>query len=225
MKKYYKNVKEQPNTISEDLRFYEAACRERFAYKQWSEMYDMFSIEKGYGVHLTPPTGMEKYDSIIQKYDSNMTCLKRYITEFKVRQVSGHNLKLGQTEGWILEKSKFNSLKNICKLDEDRNEMLYINFLPHKTIVWNLTTLEKKGLLKWISKDMNKATMKSRDDKKSKKVCLLKEEWGLPYKYIFDEFLFQRDQKNNDIKRRRKEDTRNIGKTFTDLLNGLDSKT
>ena len=206
---------------SESQRYYEANCRERYAFQMWCDMYDLFKDKNRYGVYITPDIGHSKYDCMVQKYDENMTCLNRYIIELKVRMVNNSKLIECKRDGWIFERSKYNSLKNLYNIDKERNEILYVNFTPDKTLVWNITTLEKKRLLKWESKNMNSHTMTSRDNKVDKRVCLLKEEWALPYLYVFDEFLFKRYMRENDIKKRRNEDTKTIGKTFTDLLNDM----
>jgi len=202
--------------------FIEASKRERFAFKQFIEKYKLFK-EDDYSIYLTPEYGYDKYDALIQKFNNDSyICEKRYITEFKIRMFdnkSNSTLRKCREEGFIFETKKYNGLVKISKLDPDKNEILYINFLPDSTIIWNISLLEKKGLLKKTNKYMNVATMKSRSDKKDKKIYLLKEEWGKKYNYIFDERSYQAHlSEKENLKKIRKNITKQMSVTINSIL-------
>ena len=213
---------ENNNNNNTTLKFIEASRKERFAFKQFCDRYNLFKTEDHF-LYLTPEDGYDKYDCLVQEYEPNekYTIKKRMIMEFKIRQVSDNCLRECREDGWIFEYKKFKALEDIRSIDPNYNECYYISFLPDKTVVWNITDLNKKGLLKWISKEMNKATMNSTTDKKNKKVCLLKEEWGKSYQYTFDEQSYKiHNTEKERLKQVRKKETKKIGKTMTDFLFG-----
>lgn len=164
---------------NEENKFVEASKKERFAFKKFIELYNLYQTDN-YEIFITPYDGYESYDVMIQKYNDG-TIEKRWIIEIKIRDVKGSHC--GYEEGFILEKRKYNKLKEIYDVDADRNEILYINFTSEETLVFNLTNTR----LKWETKMMNKATMKSNFDKVNKKVALLDHNDATRYNYIFDE--------------------------------------
>jgi len=207
-------------------KFTEAAQKERFAFTQLCKKYNMFTEDQGYAIYLTPDEGYDKYDALIQHYNEDTyICDKRYITEFKIRQVAGSTLEECRELGWILEQKKFNSLMSVSNLDPDKNQVLYISFVNDKTLIWNLTLLENKNMLHWEKKEMNKATMESRDNKIYKKVCLLKEDWAKVYKYVYDDKSYYANiDEVKKLQQIRKNDTKSMGNTLTDLLFGKNNK-
>lgn len=210
----------------DDSKFLLAAEKEQFAFKQLCNKYNLFSENDGYSIDI-PTNQYSSYDLLIQHFpDNSYISDKRFIVELKVRNVSNHTLVDCKENGWVLEKSKFDSLMKVNNLDPDKNRVLYISFVNDKTLIWDLIILEKKGKIKWISKGMNVASMVSTTDKKSKKVCLLSEEDAKEFKYVYDDLSFERNRKTRkeELKSIRREDTKSTGVTISDILFGSNHK-
>lgn len=202
-------------------RFVEASKRERFHFLSFIEKYKLFQEKKDYSIYLTPEGGFDKYDGLIQKYEKDTyIATKRYIMEFKVRTLSRNQIRNNQDDGWILEKKKLNNMLDICNLDPDKNDIIYISFCNEYTIVWNITKMIKEDKIpKPIKKIMNKYTMGNRCEKVEKMVYLLDEEDGKIWNYGADEksYMAHLDEKE-ELRKIRRRDTKNMGKTLTDLL-------
>lgn len=202
--------------------FIEASKRERFHFKMFVDKYNLFNEDDGYTTLITPVEGMDRYDALIQKYESDTYMVeKRYIVELKVRMLSDDKIKRSREEGWILESKKLNDLKEIQELDPDNNDILYICFNNRYTMVWNITKMINNGKIgKTIKMDMNKATMDSRSNKINKNVYLLKEEDGKRYEYTACEQSYLRNiNKKNELKEGRKKDTLDMSKCLFNILN------
>jgi hypothetical protein len=180
-------------------KFQEAAYKERLAFDNLVRLYNLFSKEK-YSILKTPYDGMDEYDVLVQRHTKG-SIERRFIIELKIRMLSGDALQQAETDGYIFESKKYNSLKRIRDIDAAYNVALYISFTPTGTYMWNINELEEKGLLKPIKKEMNKATMNSRDDKANKKVYLLKKEWAKDWSYIWSEDQFNRCLAEKEIEK------------------------
>lgn len=208
-------------------KFIEASKRERFAFQQLCEKYKLYSEDDNYSISYTPVGGKDTYDALAQHYyPSSIISDRRSILEIKVRIVNHNTLIDSRLTGWFLEEKKLKSLIEAANLDPDKNTIFYINFINDKTIVWNLTLLHKQGHLdKVVKRSMNKATMNSTSEKTIKKVILLKEEWGKTYNYIFDELSYKRHiDLKEELKKKRKEDTKSMRYTINDILFGKNNK-
>lgn len=156
--------------------FAEAAYKERLAFKNLRSIYNLFPDDNHF-IDIRPYDGMDEYDVLIQKHNEG-SILKRLITELKIRMLTGDALQQAEENGYILESKKYKALKRIQSIDADLNKCAYICFTPTGTYLWFIDDLDKKGLLKPVNKEMNRATMASRDEKIDKKVYLLKTEWA-----------------------------------------------
>jgi hypothetical protein len=200
-------------------RFIEAAKKERYAFKEFIKETKLFN-STSWNIFISPDDGYDDYDVLIQKicgagFRKGLVC-KRYIIELKNRtHLSDYVTSQCGIEGWILEKAKYDKLKKHYDMDPERNRMLYICFTNKGTMVWDLTDLEDLNVIK---KEMNKATMVSRENKINKNVILLKEENAKIYPYTFnqnDYYKFEEEDKQR--KRNRiigKKDAKQIGFTI-----------
>lgn len=167
-------------------KFEEASYKERLAFKNWRNLYNLFPEDK-WTVFITPYDGSDVYDVLVQN-----SSYKRIIIEIKIRNEFA--TKCGLEEGFIYETKKHKSLSQVKDLDPDNNSIMYINFTTAGTYVWNICKLDLKS--KKI--EMNKATMESTTDKTNKTVYLLKSEDAKFYPYIFDDVQYWNDEKNID---------------------------
>ena len=211
------------DNMTKEERFIEASKRERFFFHQFKDNFNLFN-DKNYETYITPIEGYDKYDALIQKYeDGEFIPSKRYIMEFKVRNLSHSTLMMCEEDGFILEASKLKSLIEVCKLDPDKNEIYYVNFTNHYTLIWNISLLIKENRLgKPVNKNMNEATMVSTSNKIDKKVFLLKKKDAVLYEYsAIEESYIANESKEKELKRRRRNDIVDVSNTFTRLLENL----
>lgn len=193
-------------------KFEEAAIKERIAFKNLRELYNLFNTEDCL-ITINPYDGMESYDLIIQ-YHKNGTIIKRLIIELKIRSLSGMSLQDARDNGWIFEDKKYKSLKKAADLDPDKNVMLYICFTPDGTYIWNITKLQSD--FKKHKKVMNKATMSSTDNKINKTVYLLDPKLAHKhYEYRWDDAQYQKEKQLEIINKQR---NINILKDDRDML-------
>lgn len=143
-----------------------------------------------YDLHFTTDT-YAAYDAFYHIIDSNTHSItKRVLIEIKIRD--------RQFPEYILETKKLNSLKKIRKdLGFNGKEMsiLYINFCPNETIIWNIDKINND--IK--TNEYNKATAVSRKDKISKDVIELKPSEGKQINYILNENKILNKTKINNI--------------------------
>lgn len=128
---------------------------------------------------------------------------KRVLIELKIRKTIFPD--------YILESKKLNSLLDIREelyLNEEELGLLYINFCPNETIIWNIDSVKETKKSKIHA---NKATSLSRTDKKDKSVLMLKPEEGIQLKYIINEEEILNKVTINKI----------IDKKITEIKNGL----
>lgn len=178
-----------------------ASQKERYAL---ANLFDyMNSIQENYSYHFIPSTDNEAicYDgTLIIKYKMTDNFVGHYLIEAKIRTNNFDEL--------ILERKKFNNLKKEKTKIDKRNipdhhlGIMYVNFLLDKTILFDLSTLEKNNLMpKMVRKSMNAVTVASNENKEDKLVYLLNvEELGIKSKYIFKE-----EQYANDLLKESKE--------------------
>lgn len=131
-----------------------------------------------YDLHFTTDT-YAAYDCFYHIIDSNTHSItKRVLIEIKIRD--------RQFPEYILETKKLNSLKKIRKdlgFNEKEMSILYINFCPNETIIWNIDNINND--IK--TNEYNKATSTSRTEKINKDVIMLQPSEGKQLNYILDE--------------------------------------
>lgn len=163
-----------------------ASKKERYAL---TNLFDyMNSTQDDYTYQFIPSSDNEAvcYDgTLLIKYKMTENFVGHFLIETKIRTENYEQL--------ILEKKKFNNLKREKTKIDKRNipqhhlGILYINFLPKKTIIFDLLVLEQNNLLpKTIRKSMNAITVNSSDIKEEKLVYLLDvNELGVKSKYVY----------------------------------------
>lgn len=164
--------------ITEFLNDFErSAYYERLAFENFIHNYKLFNDKDKWDILITPYYADDVYDVMITKHEKG-SVIKRYIIELKIREKSFDD------EGYVYETKKHNSLTKIKNIDPEHNQILYINFTPNGTYVWNIDECLKE--YKPIKKEMNKATMTSRDDKSNKSTYLLLPVSAKKYEYRWD---------------------------------------
>jgi hypothetical protein len=143
-----------------------------------------------YDLHFTTDT-YAAYDAFYHIIDSDTHSItKRVLIEIKIRD--------RHFPEYILETKKLNSLKKIRKdlgFNEDEMSILYINFCPNETIIWNIDKINNDVK----TNEYNKATAVSRKDKVSKDVIMLQPTEGKQLDYILDESKILNKTKINNI--------------------------
>jgi hypothetical protein len=132
------------------------------------------------------------YDAMFFIIDTNtQSIVKRVWIELKIRDKV--------FDSYLLENKKMNSLLKLRKdmfFTDDEVTLLYINFTPEETIIYNL---DKVKNLPSEKKVMNKATSVSRKNKVEKSVIMLSKENGKVLNYILDEQKILNKTKINNI--------------------------
>lgn len=159
--------------------FTEREYRERFALNNILS----FLKRKDYDFNYTisPVETSTEYD-LYFSYSKDGFIKKRYYCEAKIRTQEYTN--------YVLEFKKLKSLQRLIRdnnLEDDTTDILYINFTPNRTYVWNISKLINTNKLKLTDMVMNKQTSNSRMDKINKKVYLLEVEDATIFDYIYSE--------------------------------------
>jgi hypothetical protein len=172
----------------------------REALLELNKKYNLFTGD----IHFTTDT-YSAYDAfyfIIDDVTHNIK--KRVYIELKIRSRI--------FDSYLLESKKMNSLLKIRKdmyFTEDEATILYINFCPNETIIYNIDKVKNLPTEKLIA---NKCTVNSKTDKIEKTVIMLKPTDGKQIEYIINE--------NEIIKRLEiKQIVKNIEK---EMKNGLE---
>lgn len=156
--------------------FERASFIERCAWKNFLSLYDAFP---GWEQIILPYEGKDVYDVMLYKIE-NGSITKRVFIEIKVRNVI--------YDEYFMETKKYNSIKKLCEkelyLNEDEYKILYVNFTPTGTYIWDTSILKD---IKVSKVEMNKATMDSRSDKVNKSKYDLPISKAKRYNYIWDE--------------------------------------
>lgn len=152
--------------------------REFLGRKALLELQDKYPNILKYKIEFTTDT-YATYDAFYHIIDIETHSIKkRVLIEIKIRDRSFPE--------YILETKKLNSLKKIrTDLGFNENEMsiLYINFCPNETIIWNIDKINNNIIVS----EYNKATSTSRTNKINKSVIMLLPSEGKQLDYILDE--------------------------------------
>lgn len=134
----------------------------------------------------------DPYDAMFFIIDTNtQSIIKRVWIELKIRKTA--------YDTYLLETKKMNSLLKLRKdmfFTEDEVTLLYINFTPNETIIYNLDKVKNLPIEKKV---MNKCTAISRTNKIEKNVIMLKPEDGKILNYILNEEKINNRNKINNI--------------------------
>jgi hypothetical protein len=150
----------------------------------------------------------DPYDGMFFIIDTNtQSIVKRVWIELKIRKTA--------YDSYLLETKKMNSLIKLRKdmfFTEDEVTLLYINFTPEETIIYNL---DKVKNLPTEKKVMNKCTVISRTNKIEKSVIMLRKEDGKVLNYILNENqIDNRNKVNNIVDTKSKEMKNDLFKTL-----------
>ncbi len=143
-------------------KFEEASYKERVFFTNLCKMYGLFPEERWH-LDATPFYEKDKYDYLAFRLNTR----KRLVIEIKIRET-------WYSEGYVYETKKHNALMKIKALDPENITILYVNSTPKGTYIWNIDKIIDN--YKPIMKEMNIATMDSRNKKRRKKVYLLQPE-------------------------------------------------
>lgn len=118
------------------------------------------------------------YDAFYFITDGNGSIKKRVKIELKIRDKD--------FDEFILEKKKLKSIRKECGgyLNDGEYSILYINFTPTQTILWDITDINEDNTSKLMA---NKATSVNRIDKENKDVIMLSPDDGIKLKFILNE--------------------------------------
>lgn len=156
-------------------KFQEAAFNERVALHNLESLFNPFP-QHSYFKHITPYDGNDVYDCLYQKHIEG-TIKKRYYIEIKVRN--------SVFPTYYMEPKKYKDIETIAlkNLSKEEFDILYINFTPEGTFLWNATNLLNNNKYNMDSKWANKATMASTTDKKEKDFYAFDKEDAKFYEY------------------------------------------
>lgn len=147
----------------------------RYALKEMNEKYKLFNGD----IQFTSDV-YSAYDAfyfIIDDVTHNIK--KRVYIELKIRN--------RVFDSYLLESKKMNSLLKIRKdmyFTEDEATILYINFCPNETIIYNIDKVKNLPTEKLTA---NKCTVNSKTDKIEKTVIMLKPTDGKQINYVLKE--------------------------------------
>ena len=160
----------------------------RYALKEMNEKYKLFNGD----IQFTSDV-YSAYDAfyfIIDDVTHNIK--KRVYIELKIRN--------RVFDSYLLETKKMNSLLKIRKdmyFTEDEATILYINFCPNETIIYNIDKVKNLPTEKLIA---NKCTVNSKTDKIEKTVIMLKPTDGKQIEYIINENeIIKKMEKDPDV--------------------------
>lgn len=162
---------------------------EYFGRQGLNELKELYPNYFKYELHFTTDS-YSTYDAYWVILDENLSIKKRVIVEIKQR-----------TEDYpefILESKKYNALLKYRQdlfLTKDEMKILYINFTPSKTIIWDIDNVKIE--IKTLK--ANKTTVDSRTNKINKGVIYLTTESGKVLPYILNRDNILKKQKINKI--------------------------
>lgn len=159
--------------------------REFYANRALIELKRLYPDKFKYEIHFTPLK--HTFDAFWSVLDKNGSVIKRVWVEMKIRDKDWD-------EGYMLEMKKvkqINKLKKELYLNSEDVRVLYINFTPSKTLIWDISHFNEEDDFNSTLK-ANKATALSRTNKVNKSCTYLLEENG----YKLD-FILNKEQLNN----------------------------
>lgn len=147
------------HTINQkQVSFTKASIRERLCFKAFQQKRNDFTI-----THFSPSESNDGWDVV---FISGGT---QYVAEIKVRECFSRTF---DKDGYILEKTKFDRLKQLISSDKaitNKVQSLYVNFFFDGCAVWNLEDISPV----WSELSLPK-TSKGNQVKTNKQVAFLK---------------------------------------------------
>lgn len=176
-------------------KMYLAGEQERYSIAKFFNQLNEESTKHSFKVIMSDSNRSVGYDAMVLVKDKlTGESIKWIMLEAKVRSTEFDN--------WFLELKKLNTLKRDRKYKIEKEyinlpiQIMYINFTPNKTVLWNLSKLEKdKSLGELVRREMNAVTVQSTTNKTKKQVYLLEEDMGI----VFD-FKYNAENHIEDIK-------------------------
>lgn len=152
--------------------------REFYGREFLKELKELYPNYFKYDIHFTIDS-YASYDAFYHIIDAETHSIKkRVLIEIKIRDQ--------KFDDYLLEEKKLNSLLKIRKdlgMNENEMTLLYINFCPDETLIWNIDDVKDKNK---SSLKANKATSVDRKNKVDKSVILLNKVDGKSLNYVYD---------------------------------------
>lgn len=163
-----------------------AGEQERYSIAKFFNQLNEDSIKHSFKVIMSDSNRSIGYDAMVLVKDKlTGESIKWIMLEAKVRSTEFDN--------WFLELKKLNTLKRDRKYKIEKEyinlpiQIMYINFTPNKTLLWNLSKLEKdKSLGELVRREMNEVTVQSTTKKTKKQVYLLEEDMGIVFDFKYN---------------------------------------
>lgn len=169
--------------------FFESEMKERWALKK---AIKMMVGSRNHTFQMTPIGSKEHYDGFLILYDDMWKQERSYYIESKIRDRHYDDL--------LIEKYKIKEIKQLRKESHSDAEILYINFSPIGTWVWNIDKLEREENLKTTTLNCPVTTVGDSNERKDKSVFLLLTEKGKELNWIYTDgeyFLEQKPRATN----------------------------
>lgn len=165
---------------------YLAGEQERYSIANFFNQLNEESIKHSFKVFMSDSNKKVGYDAMVLVKDKlTGESIKWIMLEAKVRSEEFDN--------WFLELKKLNTLKRERRFKIEKEyvtlpiQIMYINFTPNKTVLWNLSRLEKdKKLGELVRREMNAVTVQSTTNKTKKQVYLLEEDMGIIFDFKYN---------------------------------------
>jgi len=157
----------------------EASFKERVALHNLEKLYNPFPVEL-YFKYITSYDGNDYYDALYQRHFEGII-RKRYFIEIKIRDKIFPD--------YFIEPKKIKDIESVAlkNLSKDEFEILYLNFTPEGTFLWNVRNLIDNNKYKMEKRLANKCTMKSRTDKIEKDFFAFEKTDAKFFNYIWDD--------------------------------------
>lgn len=167
-------------------KMYLAGEQERYSIANFFNQLNEESNKHSFKVFMSDSNRSVGYDAMVLVKDKlTGEAIKWILLEAKVRSTEFDN--------WFLELKKLNTLKRERRFKIEKEyitlpiQIMYINFTPNKTVLWNLSKLEKNNNLgELIRREMNAVTVQSTANKTMKQVYLLEEDRGIIFDYKYN---------------------------------------
>ena len=173
-------------TTKTEHKMYLAGEQERYSIANFFNQLNEESNKHSFKVIMSDSNRSVGYDAMVLVKDKlTGESIKWILLEAKVRSTEFDN--------WFLELKKLNTLKRERRFKIEKEyislpiQIMYINFTPNKTVLWNLSRLEKDNNLgELVRKEMNAVTVQSTTTKTKKQVYLLEEDKGLIFDFKYN---------------------------------------
>lgn len=167
-------------------KMYLAGEQERYSIAKFFNQLNEESNKHQFKVFMSDSNRSVGYDAMVLVKDKlTGESIKWILLEAKVRSTEFDN--------WFLELKKLNTLKRERRFKIEKEyvtlpiQIMYINFTPNKTVLWNLSRLERDNKLgELVRREMNAVTVQSTTNKTKKQVYLLEEDMGIIFDFKYN---------------------------------------